>query len=187
MSQETDFEKLVDAWYPSLYRFAFSLTRQESDACDLTQETFLIWARKGHQVRDDTKVKSWLFTTLHREYLQKHRRRVRFPEVEFADAEGELPDVSPPSPERIDRHSVLAALGRLDHNFQTALALFYLEDHTYPEIADILEIPLGTVKSRISRGIAQLQVLLSDSESRTSPPQKSAWLRGPLGREVTHG
>jgi RNA polymerase sigma-70 factor (ECF subfamily) len=185
MSQETDFEKLVDAWYPSLYRFAFSLTRQESDACDLTQETFLIWAQKGHQVRDDTKVKSWLFTTLYREYLQRHRRRVRFPEVEFGDVESELPEVPPPSPERIDRHGVLKALARLDLNFQAPLALFYLEDHTYPEIAEILQVPLGTVKSRISRGIAQLQILLSDPE--VSSHQKPITPRPSQNQEVARG
>ena len=162
MSQETDFEKLVDLYYPSLYRFAFSLTRQESEACDLTQETFLIWAKKGHSVRDETKVKSWLFTTLHREYLQKHRRRVRFPQVELEEAEMELPEIAPVTMGNIDRHNVLNALSKLDENFQAAVALFYLEDHSYPEIAEILQIPLGTVKSRISRGIGQLQLLLSD-------------------------
>jgi RNA polymerase sigma-70 factor (ECF subfamily) len=172
MSQETVFEKLVDIYYPSLYRFAFSLTRQESEASDLTQETFLIWARKGHQVRDDTKVKSWLFTTLHREYLQKHRRRVRFPEVDLESAEGELPEIAPISTERLDRQNVLEALGRLDENFQAALALFYLEDHTYPEIAEILQIPLGTVKSRISRGIAQMQLILTDSVSNAPSVSK---------------
>ena len=168
------FEKLVDIYYPSLYRFAFSLTRQESEACDLTQETFLIWARKGHQVRDDSKVKSWLFTTLHREYLQKHRRRVRFPEVEMESAEAELPEIAPISTERLDRHNLLEALGRLDANFQAAVGLFYLEDHTYQEIADILQIPLGTVKSRISRGIAQLQVILSDTLSKAADHGKEA-------------
>src|SRR5688500_9715707 len=125
MDQETVFEKLVDLYYPSLCRFAFSLTRHESEACDLTQQTFLIWARKGHQVRDDSKVKSWLFTTLHREYLQKHRRRVRFPEVEVEGAEAELPEIPPVSAERLDRHNILAALGQLDQNFQSAVALFY--------------------------------------------------------------
>src|SRR5687767_16004432 len=128
MSQETVFEKLVDNYYPSLYRFAFSLTRQESEACDLTQETFLIWARKGHTVRDATKVKSWLFTTLHREYLQKHRRRVRFPQVELESAEPELPEVPPGTMGNIDRHNVLNALSQLEDNFQAAIALFYLED-----------------------------------------------------------
>jgi RNA polymerase sigma factor (sigma-70 family) len=175
MSQETDFEKLVDLYYPSLYRFAFSLTRQESDACDLTQETFLIWAKKGHTVRDETKTKSWLFTTLHREYLQKHRRRVRFPQVELEDAEMELPEIAPVTMGNIDRHNVLNALSQLDENFQAAIALFYLEDHTYPEIAEILQIPLGTVKSRISRGIVQLQTLLADPHS------------APREREVARG
>ena len=173
MSQETDFEKLVDLYYPSLYRFAFSLTRQESEACDLTQETFLIWAKKGHSVRDETKVKSWLFTTLHREYLQKHRRRVRFPQVELEEAEMELPEIAPVTMGNIDRHNVLNALSKLDENFQAAVALFYLEDHTYPEIAEILQIPLGTVKSRISRGIGQLQLLLSDP-ARASRAQEVA-------------
>src|SRR5262245_66440142 len=99
MSQEAEFERLVDLHYPSLYRFACILTRQESDACDLTQETFYIWATKGHQVRDETKVKSWLFTTLHREYLQRFRRLSRFPQVEIGSVEPELPDIPPASPE----------------------------------------------------------------------------------------
>ena len=53
---------LVDLYYGPLYRFALSLTRTETDACDLTQETFRIWATKGHQLQDRTRVKSWLFT-----------------------------------------------------------------------------------------------------------------------------
>jgi RNA polymerase sigma-70 factor (ECF subfamily) len=166
MTQETEFEKLVDLYYPSLYRFAYSLTRQESDACDLTQETFYIWATKGHQVRDKSKAKSWLFTTLHREYLQRFRRSSRFPQVEIGSAEPELPEIAAVSPERLDRHSILGALGKIDDNFQAVIALFYLEDYSYPEIAEILSIPLGTVKSRISRGIAQLQSLLMDTTAR---------------------
>jgi len=173
MSQETEFQRLVDQHYSSLYRFAFSLTRQESDACDLTQETFYIWARKGHQVRDERKVKSWLFTTLHREYLQKRRRIGRFPEVELTVAETELPQIAAATPERLDRHSILAALSKLDENFKSVLALFYLEDYSYPEIAEILAIPLGTVKSRISRGIAQLQNLLIEPELVHVPTEVS--------------
>src|SRR6188472_3824620 len=138
MSQETEFEKLVDLYYPSLYRFAYSLTRQESDACDLTQETFYIWATKGHQVRDDSKVKSWLFTTLHREFLQRFRRLSRFPQVELGSAENELPEIPTTPPERFDRQNVLEALAKVDENFRAAIALFYLEDYTYPEIAEIL-------------------------------------------------
>jgi len=164
MAEKSEFEALVDLYYPLLYRFAFSLTNSESDACDLTQETFLIWARKGHQMRDQGKVKSWLFTTLHREFLQKRRRITRFPQIEISEAEPELPEIAPATPEKLDRQTVHAALAKLDDHFQSAVTLFYLEDYTYPEIAEILEVPLGTVKSRISRGVAQLQQLLAKPE-----------------------
>ena len=60
------FTQLVDAHYAPLYRFALSLTRNSSDAGDLTQQTFFIWAKKGEQLRDAAKAKSWLFTTLYR-------------------------------------------------------------------------------------------------------------------------
>ena len=160
MSRETDFEGLVNAFYPPLYRFAFSLTRIESDARDLTQETFYIWAVKGHQLHDTRKAKSWLFTTLYREYLRRRRKMIRFPQIELAQAEDELPEIPAISLDRVDGALVLEALARLDEAFQGPVALFYLEDYTYPEIAEVLGIPLGTVKSRISRGLAQLQRLI---------------------------
>ena len=164
MASETDFEGLVNLYYPSLYRFALSLTRRESDACDLTQQTFYVWARKGHQLQDPSKVKSWLFTTLHREYLQCRRKFARYSDVELDDAESELPPVLSSPPSQADGSAVLDALRGLDQLFQAPVALFYLEDYSYLEIGQILEIPLGTVKSRISRGIAQLQHALVDSE-----------------------
>src|SRR6266487_5747130 len=73
MSVDPEFENLVKLYYRDLYRFGFSLTRSEADACDLTQQTFYIWANKGHQLKDLAKVKTWLFTTLHREFLQMSR------------------------------------------------------------------------------------------------------------------
>lgn len=155
-----DFEEVVELHYPALYRFAFSLTRQESDACDLTQQTFYIWAEKQAQLRDERKVKSWLFTTLHREFLGRRRKVTRFPQLGLEQAEAELPEVDPPRDDQIDAQAAVAALGQLDAPFRAAVALFYLEDYTHPEIASILEVPVGTVKSRISRGVAQLQKLL---------------------------
>src|SRR5262245_46515521 len=128
MAQETDFETLVNDFYPSLYRFAFSLSRIESDARDLTQETFYIWAVKGHQLQDRRKVKSWLFTTLHREYLGRRRKMVRFPHLELTQAEDELPEISAISLDRLDGTLVLEALSQLDEAFQGPVALFYLED-----------------------------------------------------------
>src|SRR6266403_4314737 len=90
-----DFEQIVSQHYEPLYRFAFSLTRTEADACDLTQQTFYIWATKGHQLLDRSKVKSWLFTILHREFLHSRKKVVRFPHFELSDAVEELPTVSP--------------------------------------------------------------------------------------------
>jgi RNA polymerase sigma-70 factor (ECF subfamily) len=156
-----DFEELVGLYYPCLYRFALSLTHQESDACDLTQQTFFAWARKGHQLLDHSKVKSWLFTTLHREFLQHRRRSSRYSNIDIDEVENELPVVPPSLPSCVDGTTILEALSRLEPVFQAPVALFYLEDYSYLDIGRILEIPIGTVKSRISRGLRQLQHSLS--------------------------
>jgi RNA polymerase sigma-70 factor, ECF subfamily len=157
---ELDFQSLVDLHYGTLYRFAMSLTRVESDACDLVQQTFLTWATKGHQLQDSSKVKSWLFTTLHRAFLESRRRLARFPHLEITEAEAELPNVEPELVNHLDAMDVVRLLSQVDEQFQAAVALFYLEDYSYNEIADILEVPLGTVKSRIARGLAQLKELV---------------------------
>lgn len=161
MSSDLEFAKLVDQYYGSLYRFAFSLTRSEADACDLVQETFYIWARKGSQLRQGSKVKSWLFTALHREFLQSRRRGTRFPHVELSGAESELPVVPEANWNRLDRHQVAELFHQIDEVFRAPLALFYLDDLSYEDICEVLGIPLGTVKSRLSRGVGQLRQLLA--------------------------
>jgi RNA polymerase sigma-70 factor (ECF subfamily) len=160
-----DFENLVASYYRALYQFAFSLTRSESDACDLTQQTFYVWATKGHQLRDVSKVKSWLFTTLHREFLESRRRQTRFPHFEISQVDSELPSVDPTRVSQLDSFQVVQALGRVDDVYQAPVALFYLESCSYKEIAEILDVPMGTVKSRIARGVAQLQKSLTDQNS----------------------
>ena len=163
---ELDFENLVEAYYGPLYRFALSLTGTENDACDLTQEVFHVWAVKGHQLREAARVKAWLFTTLHRLFLESRRRVTRFPHVEIGQAEGEIPSVHPDLVNRLDGSRLVELLGRIDPQFQAAVALFYLEECAYQEIAQILNVPLGTVKSRIARGLAQLKrLVLEDSIS----------------------
>jgi len=163
-----DFEQILSQHYKPLYRFAVSLTRTEADACDLTQQTFYIWATKGHQLRDRSKVKSWLFTILHREFLQIRKRAERFPHVALNDATEDLPLIPPETVNTLDAASVLEFLGRVQEPYRAALSLFYLEDYSYKEIADILEVPLGTVRSRISRGIAQLQQSIVTGSGLTS-------------------
>ena len=164
MNSTEQFESIVSEHYEALYRFALSLTRSESDGQDLTQQTFCIWATKGHQLRDIKKVKTWLYTTLHRTFLAGRRWQIKFPHLDFEEVSDQLPNVSPVHVNQLDVPHVLSALAKVDEVFQPAVALFYLEDCSYKEIADILEVPVGTVKSRIARGIAQLQkILLPDA------------------------
>src|SRR5437016_12003920 len=129
MADEVDFEGLVNLYYASLYRFALSLTRKESDACDLTQQTFYVWARKGHQLQDASKVKSWLFTTLHREFLETQRRQTRFPHYELEEVSHELPNLTPDLINHLDSSAILLLLAQLDPLFQAPVALFYLEEY----------------------------------------------------------
>ena len=160
-----DFNELVDRHYPALFRFALSLAKNGNDAADLTQQTFYLWAAKGHQLRDPAKVKSWLFTTLYREYLSTYRHATKFPQVELDDAAQELPGIAPSMFNDIDGNTVVAALAAVDEVFRAPLSLFYLEEHSYQEIAGILAIPIGTVMSRLSRGKAQLRQLLLDAKA----------------------
>ncbi len=168
---DLDFQSLVDLHYAALYRFAVSLTHTEHDASDLVQETFLTWAQKGHQLQDRAKVKAWLFTTLHRDFLAGRRHGTRFEHLELTAAAAELPVVEPELVNRLDAQEIVVLLGQVDEQFQAAVALFYLEDYSYPEIAKILEVPLGTVKSRIARGLLQLRALVL---RKTSLPAASS-------------
>jgi RNA polymerase sigma-70 factor (ECF subfamily) len=163
MAVDPDFEKLVNLYYQYLYRFSFSLTRSEADACDLTQQTFYIWANKGHQLKDLTKVKGWLFTTLHREFLQMSRRQERFSDEPISEVAQNLPDVSVDVVNRMDAQTMLGVLGQIDEGYRAPLVLYYSEDLSYKEIADVLEIPLGTVQSRIARGKNHLFQLLTET------------------------
>lgn len=167
MNSADHFDAIVNEHYEPLYRFALSLTREESDACDLTQQTFYIWASKGHQIHDVTKSKTWLFTTLYRTFLVAKRRQRRFPNSELDNEAAEnLPSNSPEPAAQADVCQVLPALAKLDEVYQAAVALYYLDDCSYKEIAAILEVPIGTVKSRIARGIAQLREILDGNHSQ---------------------
>lgn len=163
---DTEFEGVVDRFYQPLYRFALSLTRTESEAFDLTQQTFYLWATRGHQLRDASKLKSWLFTTLHREFLGSRRRGVRFPHHEVGAVEHQLPVVAPTVVNDMDGATVMESLMQVEELYRAPLLLFYLQDHSYKEIAEILEVPIGTVMSRLARGKDQLRALLADRARR---------------------
>src|SRR5262245_41555330 len=91
----SEFERLVNAYYRPLYRFALSLTHDEGDASDMTQQTFYMWASRGYQLRDGTRAKTWLFTTLHHEFLQARRQQRRFLRHPLEDVSEELPCIVP--------------------------------------------------------------------------------------------
>lgn len=158
----TPFEELVAEHYQPLYKFAYSLSKSPDDASDLTQQTFLVWAKKGHTLRDASKVKSWLFTTLYREFLRQNRRgKTVFPIdqeiLETHEDSGLMTNLR-----RLEGKEALEALHDLDPLYHEPLILFYLEDLAYKEIAEVLEIPIGTVMSRLARGKSQLKHILSE-------------------------
>ena len=72
-----EFQELIDVYYQNLYLYALSISGSREDAWDLTQQTFLIWARKGSTIRSEKATKSWLYTTLYREFLKNTKRRFR--------------------------------------------------------------------------------------------------------------
>src|SRR5258705_2783155 len=109
-----EFGELVAQHYAALYKFAFSLTRAEADASDLTQQTFYLWATKGHQLREGSKVKSWLFTTLYNIFLHARRRQTRFPHRGLDEvAPEDLFAASPPPRDHLDSAQVLRALAQI--------------------------------------------------------------------------
>jgi len=173
------FQEIVDSYYLPLFRFALSLSKSESDASDLTQQTFLVWANKGHQLRDVEKAKTWLFTTLYRSFLMGRRRQNRFANEEFEEA-SELLEAE--TVQSADSPTALAALAQIDEIFRAPVALFYLEDFSYAQIAETLGVPLGTVKSRMARGIAQLRdILLNETSSVVIPfPSNSGFSKRDL-------
>ncbi len=165
------FEEVVNAYYEPLYRFAHSLVHDEADARDLTQETYAQLSRKAHQVHERSKIKSWLFTTLYRSFIDGHRRKVRHPHVEAEGVLEDLPARTLDAGERIDAEAALRALEQVPESFRSPLMLFYLDQHSYLEIAEILDVPLGTVMSRISRGRAALRQLMEDRPRKVATPK----------------
>jgi len=167
------FEEVVSAQYEPLYRFAYSLVQRETEARDFTQDAFAQLGRKASQIHDKTKIKSWLFTTLYRAFIDSQRKRTRYPHVEMEDATAELPVSEPVAAERVDASVALETLKQVPEVFRVPLTLFYLEEHSYLEIAQILDVPAGTVMSRISRGRAMLRQLMEDKPRNLVPFEKA--------------
>ena len=162
---QRNVEQLVTEHYAPLYRYAYRLSGCAADAEDLTQETFCTAQMKMSQLRDPARAKSWLFSILRNAYLRRRRddKHQHFVPVEFLNDVAETPpDPLPPvEPEQLQQ-----ALNELPEVFRTPIILYYFEDFSYRDIAEQMELPIGTVMSRLARAKAHLrcQLCLPDPE-----------------------
>ena len=154
-------QRLVDEHYVALYRYAYRLSGTAADAEDLTQEAFCKAQMNLGQLHDPSRVKSWLFCILRNVYLQKARAEKKRRCVSLTDLNdvperptGPLPPVEP--------EQLQEALNELPEGFRTPVILYYFEDFSYRDIAQQMDIPLGTVMSRLARAKAHLRARLAD-------------------------
>src|SRR5580658_9080518 len=161
-----DFEEIVDRYLTGLYQFAVGLVCDEADACDLVRHTFSLWASRGHLLRGETKARSWLFTTLYHQFVSNHRREIRWPERDTQHEEEAPPLAMPETVGSLETHEVMECLQSISEPFRLPLLLFYLQEHSCKEIADILAIPIKSVISYISGGKRKLQNALLSRQSK---------------------
>ena len=162
---------LIDAHYEALYRYAYRLAGNSADAEDLTQDTFSKAISRLGQLRDRDSAKSWLFRILRNAYLHRIRDERRKKIVPL-EAIGDLAEEPPEAPPEVDSATLQEALNELDETFRTPLILFYFEDFSYRDIAEQMDLPIGTVMSRLARAKGYLKTKLfagirSDSHSTT--------------------
>jgi RNA polymerase sigma-70 factor, ECF subfamily len=153
------FEQEALALVDRLYAGALRLTRNDADAEDLVQDTYLRAFRSADRFEAGTNLRGWLFTILHNTFLNQRRDRGREPVEADSEAVEQAPDVgqSAANPEELLLREVLdadlrAALDDLPEAFREAVWLRDVEQFSYGEIAGIVGTPIGTVMSRISRG-----------------------------------
>ncbi len=161
---EGRFEREAIPHMRALYAGARRLLRNAADAEDLVQETYLRAFRAFHLFKPGTNIRAWLFTILYRVRADHFRKLARSPRtVELVD---EGPAVAP-SQERLagGQEPVLRALDRLSEPFRSAVVLRDMQDLTYDEIAGVLQIPMGTVMSRIHRGRSLLRGMLEGARA----------------------
>lgn len=158
-----DITQLVAEHHGTVYRYAYRLTGSSTDAEDLTQQAFLLAQTNFGQLRDPTCALAWLCSILRNAHhkLLRQRRPVVAADVELIvdDLPDDLPAESP-----IDEERLQSAINELPIEFKTVLLMFYFEDRSYREIAMKLEVPPGTVMSRLSRAKAHLRARLLESE-----------------------
>ncbi|MGO8673332.1 MAG: sigma-70 family RNA polymerase sigma factor [Capsulimonadaceae bacterium] len=172
------FEAEMNPHLDALYRNALRLTGNANDAEDLLQDTYLRAFRFFHQYQPGTNAKAWLFRIMNTVFLNEYRKKSRQGETVSYDgledfylynrlvdglAGPDRPETENPQKtvmEKLDHEVIQRAIEALPIEFRDTVALATLEELSYQEIADSLEIPVGTVRSRLSRGRKLLQKAL---------------------------
>ncbi len=177
MADQAQFADLAMEYMGSLYSAALRMTRSPADAEDLVQETYLKAYRAFGSFKEGTNLKAWLYRILTNTFINSYRARKRRPEqTDIDDVEdlylyrrlGGLEAVSAgrSAEEQVLEHftesEVKAAVEALPEQFRMAVLLADVEGFSYKEIAEILDIPIGTVMSRLHRGRKALQKTLHD-------------------------
>ena len=163
---ESEFLPHIEA----LKTFAFYLTYDEDDANDLVQETYLKAYKSVEKFVEGTNSKAWLFKILKNAYINEYRRKSRHPDrVDFNDvvnyhisdeADGQYSELTEEQLESLIGDEVMTALNILPSEFRTVILLADIEDFSYKDMSAILDIPLGTVRSRLYRARNVLKEML---------------------------
>ncbi len=176
MADQEDFAEQAMQYMPSLYTAAMRMTRNPSDAEDLVQETYLKAYRAFGGFEEGTNLKAWLYKILTNTFINTYRARQRRPEeADVEDVEelylyhrlggGSWPlgrSAEELALERFTDEDVKAALESLPESFRMAVLLADVEGFSYKEIAEIMDVPIGTVMSRLHRGRRALQKALAE-------------------------
>ncbi len=165
-ARDKDFEDLTRPHVGALWRTALRMTGDREAADELTQETCLKAFRAFGDFKIGTNYKAWIFRILTNLCLDFLRRRARSPIAPTTDADIDMIETrigsSEPTPDvqlirKEFRNAVLHAMQRLTPEVRLVVSLALLEERSYQEIADVVNCPIGTVRSRLSRGRRQLQ------------------------------
>ena len=166
------FEREALPWLDDVYRFALSLTRNEADADDIVQETYLRAYRSWHTFERGSDARRWLFTICRNAFLRTRERARHQVELEDGDVEAVASEIAENTGSssgderlltRLDLGPALSdALAKLAEPFRSAVTLVDVEDQSYEAAAEILGVPIGTVRSRLFRGRRLLQQMLTE-------------------------
>lgn len=153
-----DFKELIVEHIPRLRRYARSLMGSRAPADDLVQDTLeRSWARR-HLWRRGSDLRAWLFTIMHNIYVNQ-RRQYQPAAMLDGDAVEMATNVRPES--AMEMRDLAKALAQLTPEYRVVVLLVGLEQMRYEDVAEILDVPLGTVMSRLSRGRERLRALMS--------------------------